>query len=281
MILAGITLYNPDIALLESNLNAVSGQVDGVVMCDNGSGNLRDVKKKVLSHFPRAHLIENGENLGIAAALNRIFLYAQENGFSWVLTLDQDSVCPDGMVSAFQRHMDTPRVGCLCPMVYDRAAQKMEGIPEGDVQEIRRCITSGAMSPVSAWEEAGGFCEEMFIDYVDFDFCARLLEHDYRILRLNGVVLNHSVGNATPHRLMSKRFFTLNHPPARKYYQIRNGIYYARAHRRVVRKREVALYVMNLFFKTMLYESDKWRKCKAMLAGVWDGFRMARRHKAR
>ena len=48
MILAGITLFNPDVARLEENISSIYGQVDRVICVDNGSDNIKSIEDCVL-----------------------------------------------------------------------------------------------------------------------------------------------------------------------------------------------------------------------------------------
>jgi rhamnosyltransferase len=93
--LAAIVLFNPEIERLNQNIEAIFNQVDDVVLIDNGSSNLNEVKKNV-TH--QVHYVVNEKNVGIAKALNEGFEYAIENGFDWVLTLDQDSVSDKNLI---------------------------------------------------------------------------------------------------------------------------------------------------------------------------------------
>lgn len=43
---AGIVTYNPEMQRLEENINAIIGQVDEVVLVDNGSANIKEIEQK-------------------------------------------------------------------------------------------------------------------------------------------------------------------------------------------------------------------------------------------
>lgn len=95
--LAGIVLFNPDVDRLKENVNAIIQQVDDLILIDNGSGNINEVKA-IHFHDKKYTIIENGNNLGIATALGQIMEYGIQYGYDWVLTLDQDSVCRPGLI---------------------------------------------------------------------------------------------------------------------------------------------------------------------------------------
>ena len=159
-IIAGVVTYNPEIPLLQKNLSALLGLVDQVVVVDNGSDNLDDINKTVES-IGSVTLIKNHSNLGIARALNEIMEQAIEYGYSWVLTMDQDSVAPTNLISEYEKYLDSS-VGILCPIIFDRNKNQKPMIYSG-THEIRECITSGSLVNGSAGRKVNGFDEKVFI----------------------------------------------------------------------------------------------------------------------
>jgi rhamnosyltransferase len=120
MILAGITLFNPDIPVLKKNIASVQNQVDKLIIIDNGSKDVEGWEQSILQEFPEIHIIKNEENAGIARALNQIFAYAKQEGYDWVLILDQDSCCPADLILTYEKYMSFPDVGAICPIICDR-----------------------------------------------------------------------------------------------------------------------------------------------------------------
>ena len=90
MILAGITLFNPDVARLEENISSIYGQVDRVICVDNGSDNIKNIEDCVLNNWKNITIIKNGKNEGIAKALNQMFEFAIEQQYEYVLTTHID-----------------------------------------------------------------------------------------------------------------------------------------------------------------------------------------------
>lgn len=58
MILAGITLFNPDVARLEENISSIYGQVDRVICVDNGSDNIKSIEDCVLKNWKNITIIK-------------------------------------------------------------------------------------------------------------------------------------------------------------------------------------------------------------------------------
>ena len=102
-VLAGVVLYEPDTERLMENLNAVLPQVQRLLLVDNHSADFVRIREKVSERFGTERLtwICLEENKGIAFALRTIMDYAAQEGFPWVLALDQDSVCRPGLVKEY------------------------------------------------------------------------------------------------------------------------------------------------------------------------------------
>ena len=95
-VLATITTYNPDIDLLEKNIDSVIKQVDKLVVYENNSTNRADII--ALCAKKDIEIILNDRNEGVAGPLHNGIVYAVANEYPYILTLDQDSISSDGMV---------------------------------------------------------------------------------------------------------------------------------------------------------------------------------------
>lgn len=274
-ILAGITLFNPDLDRLKENIQAICPQTDEVICFDNGSTNIKDVRQAFKSN-PKVTLIEGDRNYGVAYALNRIFEYAQNKQADWVITLDQDSVSPKDLVSSYRKALDDLKdehLAVLCPVIRDRNFDREQKI-QGEYEPVTGCITSASFNRVSAWNAVGGFYEPLFIDYVDYDFCAKLVEHGYTLYRVNCAVLLHEIGHGENHRFLGREVTALNHSAERKYYMVRNHVYYMNIHRDVINYSYERNKCIFLFIKTFLFERDRKNKLQAMFRGLHDGKEM-------
>lgn len=268
--LAGITLYEPDVQRLLENIEAVLPQVDKLICVDNGSKNINEIKDRIQWKYPQIEIIENGENLGIAKALNQMFAYAEEKGYEWVLTLDQDSVCPANLMEEYKKYLHLEGVGVLSPKMVDRNFEK-DTQTESVYDYVDKCITSASLTSVETWRSVGGFWEYLFIDFVDHDFCAKCVEKDIKILRVNSVSLLHELGNGEHHTFLGRRVTALNHSPFRKYYMVRNWLIYMKVHREVIDYKKERNSYRFFYLKTMLFEKQKLQKLVQMLKGRRDG----------
>lgn len=281
---AGIVLYQPELERLQENFDSALKQVDHLFLIDNHSDNIKAVEE-MFSGYPNITFIKNDDNLGIAKALNQIMEASVKAGFDWVLTLDQDSVCADGLVESYQKYLDYEKVALITPLII--VDEGMELAPDLPPYEyIERCITSASLTKVSVWKEIGGFDEVMFIDYVDTDYCTMLLEHGYKILRDNQITLSHRLGDIKEVKSLEwigekfgiRQFkaplYTHNHSPFRTYYYTRNTFYFIHKHRDFI---DTTL-EKKVFWRWMLlkfgFEKQKIAKFRAMRKGMKDAKRL-------
>lgn len=238
---AGVVLYNPQVVRLKSNLNAISSQVETVYCYNNNSNNIEEIEK-LIKKYDNVKLINSTSNVGIAKALNELCNYAIRDGYSWILTLDQDSVCQENMVCEFDKYTDYDRIGIICPNHIDRRRPNILKEKKG-VQEIDYCITSGSFVNLKVYQNLNGFDDYLFIDCVDNDYCFRVRREGYKIICLYNVVLDHEMGDLRKSRfnklylkigkvLSSSKITSLSFKrkvsPMRVYYSTRNIVYLSR-----------------------------------------------------
>lgn len=263
----GIVTYQPDKQRLQENISsAMTNQQAGLlIIVDNHSANATAIKE-LLAVQKEAILIENSENEGIALALNQIAQCAGEHGYEWFVTLDQDSVLPPHALDAYDRYTQMDNVGIICPSIVDRNMGAEYNPSNEDTDFIPQCITAGNLVRFEAWQKAGGFSEELFIDGVDFDFCLKMREAGYQILRVNNVRLLQEVGHGKKiplpfHHQMS----VLHHSPTRLYYIARNYLYIGKKHRQ---RWHWAVEVAKRMFIVLCFEKNRWQKLRYMLIGI-------------
>ena len=272
---AGIVTYNPDLDRLSENIRSVKDQVDLIVFVDNASDNLTEIRTILPDN---SILIENKKNRGVARALNQIFSCAGKMGAEWVLTLDQDSVCASGLVDEYRKYTGVQGTGILTCQIKDRNGLTLDlnADQEGDCAEISRCITSGAFCSMNAYAAAGGFVNPMFIDWVDYEYCANLRRHGFKICRINYEGLTHEVGHGQAVRLLGKCYQVHHHAPVRHYYLARNRLFVARLYPEEYSFRKELLRNMRDIVLVWFYEDKKLEKTCCILKGIADSRKLLR-----
>lgn len=190
-IAAGIVVYNPNIERLIDNIKNISTQVNRVYIYLNSKIDICTNSINVNNII----VLGNGENVGLAKALNEIMEAACTNGnFEWVITLDQDSIIPPNYVERILPKLSEKNIGIVCPQVIDRRRVYITPNTSGE-EQIEMCITSASCTRIAAWKDVGKFDENLFIDLIDNDFCKRLILMNWRILRINDIILDQQFGD--------------------------------------------------------------------------------------
>ena len=263
----GIVTYQPELSRLSDNLRAAfaSMMVNRVIIYDNHSDNCETIRQ-LTALDSHCLLMEGDENRGIAYALNALCQKAVDEGCDWILTLDQDSVIPKGLLEEYNHYTDQDDLGIICPGIIDRNMGREYTRQTSGTEYIRQCITAGNLVRLEVWQKIGGYSEELFIDGVDFDFCMKMGEAGFKILRTNNVCLLQEVGHGRKiplpfHHQMS----ALNHSPQRLYYIARNYLYIGR---RYHQRWHWAIEVAKRMFIVVCFEDNRREKLRAMFLGI-------------
>ena len=286
--LAIIVTFNPDVNRLEENIKAISAQVDKVAVVDNGSENKEFLSR--ISFVYNAEVIENKKNKGIAYALNQGMKYAYENGYEWAITLDEDSVCPEGIISnakkllstgnikmVYNLNCDKNDIAMIVPLIKETASGELcelgTKVSTKEFQEVKKCITSAAITNVKIWKKLRGFDNKLFIDYVDYDYALRCIINDYKIIRMNEVILDHRIGKSEYKKFLWTRIRVANHSPYRKYFIARNIVIYIRRYAKHISVLAEILRLIKVFMLIVLYEDNKREKLGACFRGLRAGLK--------
>ncbi len=281
---AVIVTYHPSVAMLE-NLQNVLAEVQGLVVVDNGSSANELDSLRTASRDFGFHLIENGENRGIAEALNQGVRWAKNNGYLWVLLFDQDSRTGGGYVQAmfktWRSHSKRDEIASIHPRYMHPELGYAAVAPRAPDGSLVWCMTSGALMPTWIFDKIGWFASEFFIDWVDIEYCFRIRAAGYLIAESSEAILLHDPGHSAPSSVLGFRFWPSHHSAVRRYYMSRNRLV-------VFRKYFFTLPLWTLkamyaalrdTMKCFLGEQERPRKFRNFLLGTWDGLtgRMGRR----
>lgn len=286
---AGIVLFNPELTRLIACIENLKQQVSKIYIFDNSSMSIH------INDDSTVYITEN-KNKGIAYALNRIMERAQKDGFEWVVTMDQDSIVPCGMIDGFKEGIRShANLGIVCPQVIDK--RRIYLVAENNEQEsyVNFCITSAACTSVEAWERCGKFDEWMFIDLVDNDFCKRITLSGYKILKLNKWILDQEFGKIIPKSEWKQKFwvgvskilhnqnfakfsYKKSVSPLRVYYTNRNVIY---VNKKLNKYGSIGYenynckgylgFIISFMIPSILRAKDKKAVLEATMRGIHDG----------
>lgn len=290
---ASITVYYPDRERLRENIRAVLPQASYLILIVNGKESFQEVRelireftvdsgKEAAGQAGKIRVRVNDKNLGVAHALNQAMLEGEKLGAEWVLTLDQDSVVTGDFIEKLMVHARKERVGIICPRVTDRNRREDTEKSVNSWNYVLTCITSGSLTNVEIWRKIGGFNDRLFIDYVDHEYCARLIQEGYAIIQDNGAELLHELGKQQYRSFLGLGPYpVLNHSAMRRYYLFRNINYFCYKYptlwrTAVDRKRFLAGTALTVAF----FENHKIEKLAAMARGWLDYKKMVREEKS-
>jgi rhamnosyltransferase len=272
---AAIVTYKPSDAL-EKNVAALRGQVDGLVIVDNGSEEAHLTRIDEIANSYACKVVRNGRNLGIAAALNIGVANAKARDCRWIVLFDQDSTVNNSFISSmlrtYQEASLSSSAGIVSPRHIDRNFSFYMPPLKDRRGHILATMTSGSMIPIELFDRCGLFDESLFIDYVDHEFCLRIRNAGYSIIESAGAELLHSLGKTSVRKCMAWKLVSSNHSAARKYYIARNRVW---LYRRYYKKdfywcwRDARLMAGDLL-RTLILEDNTGAKLRNTFLGISD-----------
>ena len=269
--IAGVViLYNPDNSVYE-NIKSYEDQVNVLYIYDNSEiinpEFAQEFQKKSSTYY-----ISNQTNLGVAKVLNDAANKAIENGFDYLLTMDQDSKAPANLVERLSKKAsESTQFGIVSPLHSNKFNTHLKEIKDTE-EYVNTTMTSGNLLSLNAYNSVGPFNEDFFIDYVDIEYCLRLKRNGYKIVRLNDLVLEHAEGNIFNKKMGSKVFYPINNAPIRYYYKTRNLLYLRNSYKSeflILLKIEYLVYIKNIG-KMILFENQKFYKISMIFIGILD-----------
>jgi rhamnosyltransferase len=283
-ICAIIVTYFPD-AFFGERLGRIRAHVAKTIIVDN-TGVAAGVPSP-LRDTGDSEIISNAANLGIGEALNQGMARALELGYMWALTFDQDSWVNDDLVSTlidiYNQQSAPERVGIIgCNFEEENVrAPSVRFSATGPVfREITAVITSGSLLSLATYARAGRFRSDFFIDFVDHEYCLRLLKLGYRVLSSTQPLMVHALGEGTVLTSIGDdrklAIVLTNRSPLRRYYMTRNGLLVARQYFSVAPKwvlRSVSSLLLFAILKIPWEQNARGGKFRATICGLLDALR--------
>lgn len=266
--IAAVTvLYNPTKKIIQ-NISGYIDKVDKVYVIDNSN----DSNKKLLIDNKKIEYLPNYTNLGISNSLNKACNLAIDEGYEFLLTMDQDSLFEK---NEFQKMIDYINKSDLKKVAIVSPNHNVKGLQNKETSEIDHpleVMTSGNIINLKLYKKIGKFREEYFIDDVDIEYGLRLNKMGYQIDRLNYVLLNHHLGDTKSKIILGHQFVYSNHNPQRRYYMTRNTLKLCDEYQNDFP--EYCDYLKRGLFgqaqNIILFEKDKFKKLKGMHNGYKD-----------
>ncbi|WP_024553485.1 glycosyltransferase family 2 protein [Franconibacter helveticus 513] len=234
-----IVTFNPELVKLKLLLAALNNKCNQIYLVDNNSNNVAEIMQ-ISASQDTVTPIFNKTNLGIAAAQNQGIKLSIASGCSFTLLFDQDSLPQDDfiekLVFSYYQINEFRKVSAIGPNLYDsrydfnysfvilnKYGFRKKFVPDVTHKSpvpVSCLIASGMLINNASISTIGLMNEELFIDYVDTEWCLRSKSLGYAIFMAPNVKLEHEIGDAN-FSFLSYRIPV--HSPWRRYYRVRNG----------------------------------------------------------
>jgi rhamnosyltransferase len=224
-----IVTFNPNINRFIKVLDAASKQTQKIIIVDNASKNIKEIKKVLLNN---AKIIELSENLGLSAALNIGIKNAIE-AFDpdWILTLDDDTILYKNAIKKVLNEYNLlsitykEKIGVLA-----LSPNKVNKLHINQVINNSRFVykefvqTSGNLIKTTILKSIK-FRTDFFIDQIDFEFDINIRKAGFYILEYCHKLLKHKYGRYVKIRLLYKTKLINYYNETRLFYITRNSTF--------------------------------------------------------
>lgn len=229
-VFAILVVYNPSAEDLLSAVENLEAQCQKVVVCNNSDNGFfyENVDE-------RLKIFNFNDNLGIAKAQSIGMDWAFKHGADFIIQMDQDSLISPGTVEGLLRkYMELEKngykVGVIGPAFFDKVTKQIakprvfkgRSIDKFNCISVSVTISSGSLVPKKVYDDVGGMCDGLFIDVVDWEYCWRIIDKGYLVIRDNDILMGHRVGQGF--KKIYHIFPVLVSAPIRHYYHTRNLI---------------------------------------------------------
>jgi rhamnosyltransferase len=273
--------YNPDYKLLAHVVNSIVHQVRTLYIVDNTPNTVKHLEDFSAKNIQIVYL---NENMGIAYAQNIGIKKSLENQANYIVLSDQDTLfpenCIENMLLAFQ---DNHMIAALGPLYKDTNSENSNDgfyknetffykkfIPTRGKYEVAHLMASGTMLNTLYLNDIGLMDEQLFIDWVDLEWCWRATKKGYKIIGDSDIVITHQLGD-TIKKIGSREVGLRN--PIRHYYITRNAFHLA------LRCKSLSIiYRTTLFFRAFRYilaypllSTPHLTHLRYVLLGFWHG----------
>lgn len=260
-IAAVVITYHPELNLLHNNIKAFIDYVDKVFVWRNSNEQLPCNEE----FGSKIEFLGSGNNKFLALPLNQTIKLCLEQGFDYILTMDQDSMWTDfkGFLNAAMKCDDKEDIAIFAPNV-----NKYLKEPSIEYRDIEWVIQSGMLINLKIIEKLGVFREDYGIYGIDEEFCYWVRINGYKTRIFTNYHLIQKYGNATKTKF---GFTVYNYSPFARYHIIRNMIWMKREFNGSTTTRRILHVIFDNYRDILLVEKNKLVKAAAFTRGIYHG----------
>lgn len=238
-----VIIYNPEelgISIVIENIKSYSPYVQKIYLVDNS----KNEHEELSAQIENSVYIFNGNKGGIGGAQNKGCEKAIADGFEWAMTMDMDTIFASSQIERYLQKVEDFMLNDDSVKSFSLAAENItphdhwSDIIKNILRPIKRkifgerklppeyeykdrCIASANVINLAVWKAIGGFDERLFIDQVDYDFCYRLRNAEFNIVKFNTVHIDQHFGEAHGFTVFRKKY--MKYSSFRYYHCIRNA----------------------------------------------------------
>jgi len=265
-----IWTFNPNVKRLAESLDSVRTQVNHVVIVDNGSANINEVKH-LSGNYDNVELIELGMNLGVKALEVAMNYAVRKFDPDFIFLLDDDTVVyPNAILKVLKEARNFKlydRIGVIC-----MSSTNIKRY-QGKLVIVPIHIFSGCLVKTHLIKAGIRVRSEFFLDQADHDFYAEIKKHGFLIAVFYGEkLLEHMLGKKLELRRIRipglGTSSNIYEPPWRYYYIVRNSTVLL-----MEGKLNIRFYIHQLyaFFVPLLVVDGVMKALKALVLGLSHG----------
>lgn len=260
-------MFQPNWDNLESLLEDMSKYIDNFFLWDNTPGGCG--KDNFLGYIISRKEEAGGGNIGLSQAYNEAWIYASKYGYDYLMTMDQDSRWRglETYISQIESHENKTQFNS----VYFVSTTAGNSVPFTRINSGG--INSGAVIPIHFLNKIGGYNTDFFVDAIDDWLMLEAKKYNLQCLVVGNCQIVQKYGEGGYGKFLGKKFKVTNYSPMRLYGVMRNYLILWHNYSMPVelKRKIIKDFLLTWTIKILLGENNKFKKIKAIFAGVFDG----------
>ncbi|ABK14752.1 glycosyl transferase, family 2 [Methanothrix thermoacetophila PT] len=287
-VFAIIVTYKPNVRVLIKTIYSLKDQVYKIIIVDNTEDGFNFQQILTANNY-KIKIIKLWNNYGIGKAQNIGIKIAIDEGAEYIMLSDQDTEYPpnyiENMIKAIgDLSYNNSQIAAIGPSYEDLNKDGRRGYfvifnsffikriyaKEGCLP-VSQLLATGMIIPVKILKSVGYMREDLFIDWVDMEWCWKARSMGYQIFGNANVVVKHVLGDKSVK--VGPKYFNLR-SPSRHYYMIRNGLYLALNSSYINWQMKLRL-LISMFCRVLFYailSKPHSTHLKYCLLGIYHGF---------
>ncbi len=272
-ILVILVTYKPEEEILKRNIEAFIDYVDKILIWENTP--LEEARKYRYVEHSKIEYVGNGKNSGLSLPFNYALNYGLQNGYDFMMTMDQDSIWQN-----FEKFRDAVFLSSFVETSIFCPSQQLNKLGV-NFEIIDKCINSGSFASLKLLYSIGGYANTFFLDAIDHELCARAMAFGTKIIKVNCASLQQQYGSNKQHVLMGIKYSTRDYSAKRLYGLVRNTkmVTTMYPNHKGVKRELRKLYLRKFIFNILFFENNKFGKIFSIIKGYIDGKVYGRKYK--